>query len=245
MNYHALAPHRYKRSVVAGFVYRIHRACSSWKNFSDSLHKAKIILEQNQYPPDFYEPIIEQALNKIIGADEQECPRNKEQESTGESDTINEPELRKKLIFLEYRGKITESYCRTLKKARAPCTPVLTLRKLKTVLPSLKPTIEHKIRSHLVYKITCPRCKARYIGKTDQYLEVRLGQHKHPSKPVGKHLRSCNALQEVTVNNVEIMAASTRGEQYLLTLEALMQKEERPEINTRDEYRSRELTIMW
>ena len=32
MNYHALAPRRYKGSVVAGFVYRIHRACSSWKN---------------------------------------------------------------------------------------------------------------------------------------------------------------------------------------------------------------------
>ena len=133
MNYHALAPRRYKRSVVAGFVYRIHRTCSSWKNFSDSLQKAKIILERNQYPPDFYEPIIEQALNKIIGAAEQECPRNKEQESTGESDANNEPELRKKLIFLEYRGKITESYCRALGKARAPCTPVLTLRKLKTV----------------------------------------------------------------------------------------------------------------
>ena len=30
MNFHALAPKRYKRSVVSGFVYRIHRACSSW-----------------------------------------------------------------------------------------------------------------------------------------------------------------------------------------------------------------------
>ena len=70
MNYHALAPRRYKRSVVAGFVYRIHRACSSWKNFSDSLEKAKCILEKNQYPPDFYEPIIEQALKEIFGAEE-------------------------------------------------------------------------------------------------------------------------------------------------------------------------------
>ena len=28
MNYHALAPKRYKRSVISGFVYRIYRACS-------------------------------------------------------------------------------------------------------------------------------------------------------------------------------------------------------------------------
>ena len=29
MNYHALAPRKYKRSVVSGFVHRIYRACSS------------------------------------------------------------------------------------------------------------------------------------------------------------------------------------------------------------------------
>ena len=36
MNYHALAPKRYKRSVVSGFVYRIHRACSTTENFQTS-----------------------------------------------------------------------------------------------------------------------------------------------------------------------------------------------------------------
>merc|ERR1712020_570299 len=44
INFHALAPKRYKRSVVSGFVYRIHRACSSWSYFHDSLEKAKRIL---------------------------------------------------------------------------------------------------------------------------------------------------------------------------------------------------------
>ena len=31
MNYHTLASRQYKRSVAAGFVYRIHCGCSSWK----------------------------------------------------------------------------------------------------------------------------------------------------------------------------------------------------------------------
>ena len=43
MNYHALAPKKYKHSVVSGFVHRIYRACSSWHNFHDSLEKAKTI----------------------------------------------------------------------------------------------------------------------------------------------------------------------------------------------------------
>ena len=36
--------------VVAGLVHRIHRACSSWKNFHESLIKTKATLERNQMP---------------------------------------------------------------------------------------------------------------------------------------------------------------------------------------------------
>ena len=53
------------------------------------------------------------------------------------------------------------------------------------------------------------------------------------------------ALKDVIVKDVKILAASTCGEQYLLTLEALWQKEDRPTINTKDEYKKRELVIMW
>ena len=49
MNYYALAPKKYKRSVVSGFVYRIYRACSSWQLFHESMEKAKQVLERNQY----------------------------------------------------------------------------------------------------------------------------------------------------------------------------------------------------
>ena len=70
MNYHALAPKRYKRSVVAGFVHRIFRACSTWNLFHESLEKAKRILERNQYPPMFYDPIIKHALLDLLGMKE-------------------------------------------------------------------------------------------------------------------------------------------------------------------------------
>ena len=41
MNFYALAPKHYKRSVVEGFVHRVYRACSrhSWENFHDSMKK--------------------------------------------------------------------------------------------------------------------------------------------------------------------------------------------------------------
>ena len=65
MNFHSLAPIKYKRSVVSGMIYRIHRAYSTWANFHESLEKAKTILQKNQHPPSFYEPIIHKTLNKI------------------------------------------------------------------------------------------------------------------------------------------------------------------------------------
>ena len=134
----------------------MYRACSSWKNFSDSLAKAKSTLEKNQYPPDFYEPIIEQALKKIFEAEEDQVHVD------GKHDTANETidksldlVIQKKLVFIEYWGKGTEDYCRALQKAEAPCKPVVILRKLKNVLASLKQAIDNCVRSHLVYQITC------------------------------------------------------------------------------------------
>ena len=49
--------------------------------------------------------------------------------------------------------------------------------------------------------------------------------------------------REITDENVDILQTSSRGENYLLTLEALHIRELRPQINTKDEYRSRELII--
>ena len=66
LNFHALAPLKYKRSVVSSFVYRIYRACSSWKSFHESLNEAKVILIKNQYPPSFIENIIYNTLNKFL-----------------------------------------------------------------------------------------------------------------------------------------------------------------------------------
>jgi hypothetical protein len=66
MNFHAVAPRRYKRAVVQGFVHRIYRACNCWKSFHESLTRAKQVLERAQYTPAFYEPIIAQTIRKII-----------------------------------------------------------------------------------------------------------------------------------------------------------------------------------
>ena len=233
MNYHALAPKRYKRSVVSGFVHRLHRACSSRCLFNESMTKAKAVLEANQYPPSFYEPIIRDTLEQLSNS--QEEPRQEQGQE-------NAQQKEKKLVLLQYRGKCTEDFARALHKINAPCQLVMTLRKLKTVLPSLKPPVEKMLRSGVVYQITCPRCKSSYVGQTTRHLKTRFAEHRtRKAGPVRKHFEECE--ETLTDEHVSILSASARGEQHLLTLEALFIRELKPTINTKDEWRSKELTI--
>ena len=70
LNFHSMAAKcskkHHKHSVIKGFFYRIYRACSSWKKFHESLIKAEDILEWNQYPPNFFKPIISATIEKIV-----------------------------------------------------------------------------------------------------------------------------------------------------------------------------------
>ena len=233
LNYHALAPKRYKRSVVSGFVHRIYRACSTWQFIHQSLEKAKRILEMNQYPPTFYDPIIRETLENIITSSVKEKADNSEEQSS--------PKTKKASLKIQYRGKVTEDYARALHKAGAPCNIVMTLRKLKTVLPSLKPPTEKMLKSGVVYKLTCPSCAACYVGETTRHLQTRVKEHIQKKGPMKTHLGLCDTT--LVDDNVEILQASARGESYLLTLEALYIKEVKPAINTKEEWKSRELKI--
>ena len=56
-----------------------------------------------------------------------------------------------------------------------------------------------------------------------------------------KQIKSTNTT--LTDDDVEILHRTSRGESYLLTLEALYIRERKPVLNTKDEYRRRELVI--
>ena len=88
---------------MAGMIHRIFRACSTWMLIHKSFEKAKKILERNQYSLSFYEPIFKKTLNTIITK-----PEDKKEET--------EEEVEKALIFLQYRGNLTEKFEHALKR---------------------------------------------------------------------------------------------------------------------------------
>ena len=169
MKYHALAPKCYKRSVVKGFVHRVYRACSSWENFHDSMEKAKMILQRNQYPQNFYDPIIDDTLEKLVSP--------KVNQKYQEDATSQKSNVVKQNVSIEYRGIATDWFTKKLKPIGALLQPIITLRKMSPNLPSLKSKIEKNLKSQVNYKIVCPRCNACYVGETSRHLITRFREH--------------------------------------------------------------------
>ena len=145
------------------------------------------------------------------------------------------------MFLTQYRGKITDKLALSYKKLNAPCKVIMTMNKTKQTLPSLKPLVPKMLQSNVVYKIVCPRCESSYVGQTARHLQQRFREHVGNKGPVKSHFDSCN----VTPNNdvISVLSRTHKGESRLLTLEALFIKEIIPVINTKDEFKSRTLTL--
>ena len=68
------------------------------------------------------------------------------------------------------------------------------------------------------------------------HLQTRIREHTRNLLPVKTHLRNCNTT--ITEEYIDILASMSRGEGYLLTLEAFFIQELEPKINTKDEWRA-------
>ena len=100
-----------------------------------------------------------------------------------------------------------------------------TLRKMETVLPSLKKHVDKFLRSELVYKIKCSHCEVCYAGKTRRHLQAWFHEHLRGG-PVKAQLDKC--IGGITVDSVDILGSTSKGEIHLLTLEALWVRELKP-----------------
>ena len=64
INYHSLAPLKYKKNMIINLTHRVYNATSDWIYFHKDIQEAKKILDYNQYPSYWYESIIAEKLAK-------------------------------------------------------------------------------------------------------------------------------------------------------------------------------------
>ena len=146
------------------------------------------------------------------------------------------------MFFVQYRGKATEKLAMSFKRLNAPCKVIMTTRKTKTIMPSLKPTVPKMLSSGVVYKIQCPGCTSSYIGQTVRHLQTRFREHLGKSGIMRKHFELCNPSSPISDEIISILGKSTSISK-LLTLEALFINKMKPDLNKKDEFRSRTLTL--
>ena len=110
------------------------------------------------------------------------------QKDQEEDVTIQKSNVVKQNAFIEYRGIAIDWFIKSLKSIEASLQPVITLRKMRTCLPSLKNETEKNLKPRIVYKIVCPGCNACYIGQTSRHLTTRFKEHRYKrNQPVRAH----------------------------------------------------------
>ena len=115
--------------------------------FYDALVSAKCMFEKTQYPPPYYDPIVnENAISKRFSQKEQRATDAKFKERKS-----------RPTLLMEYRGHISDRIRRSIRKITEACV-LFTTRKMKTVLPSLKSKIPDDLNSRFIYEITLSGC---------------------------------------------------------------------------------------
>lgn len=120
--------------MIINLVHRVNNVINSWENFHYGIEKAKDI-RNNQYPSEIYESMIRTTIENIS----LKTKKNLWIERMTEN------------VFINYRGTITDHFMRSFYNAKAPIRAIVTLEKVKPVLPSLKVSTDKSLSSNIIY----------------------------------------------------------------------------------------------
>ena len=119
---------------------------------------------------------------------------------------------------------------------------VFTLDKARSAITSLKDRTSDQKQSNIAYKYTCGLCKEEYIGYIKRLGLERFKKHdKCGSTEVSDHLKECGT--NLDDGSFKILFKSNRGAKFLMTAEAILIKDNKPGLNKRNEFRTRQLRL--
>ena len=144
---------------------------------------------------------------------------------------------KKQQFVLQYRGNISDEFLKKLNIIH-PVQTIFNTRKLKSCLPLLEFCFD--LKSHMVYDFTCNGCKSIYVGQKCRHITTMVAEHAMADSPMGVHAIDCNG--DETAFQWKILDQCS-NQSKLMTLGALYIRTLKPAINTRDEYRTRELSL--
>ena len=147
LNYHAMAPNKWKTSLLKFFLSRAQKLSSSKELFDKEVNNIKRIFKLNGYPDDFIDKNIYNFLNSSTRSD------NEIQKSGAESDPPED--IKKAYLVLPYVGRCSQKLHRRIKSEmqqhRIRVLPAYQTTKIGSYF-SLKTKIPPLMKSNVVYK---------------------------------------------------------------------------------------------
>ena len=167
------------------------------------MEKARQTLLENCYPNEYITSVIHDTLERIL------VGKNKNNgERRGQK--FFEMAEGKMLFSIQFRGPETTNFMRKLMSNYIPIIPIYRTKKLRYVMPSLKPEIEKRMRSQVIYKIECPKCLDCYVGMTFRHLCTRVSEHFKRGGTMSRHIEDCG-LNFDPMTNTTILDSTTIG----------------------------------
>ena len=150
---------------------QFHRANKIYSNkqaFQQQINHTKTLISWNAYP--------KYVRNSII---------NRIKSNGNRNGNINNNKDDRKVIWmnLPYLGmkseQLTKSLIRKLKKSFKESVKLKTIYKTNklSMFYNTKDNISREQKYNVIYRITCPGCFQKYVGKTDRNLITRLDKH--------------------------------------------------------------------
>ena len=240
-NYNSYTPWSYRKAWIRSLVNRATKICSPGK-LNQEIHMIKRFASWNNFPHHIVNNIIKYSQNT-------QQKDNKTNDETPITFWLRIP----------YAGPVGEQLVFTLKRKLKHCfknninvkfNVTYSTQKI-AFYTNMKDLTPLKYKSNVVYKFTCPGCKAAYIGKTERNLYQRCNEHAtNKDSAVYNHMVECPNLQYLntlltlglesfncrdisieTVNNNTTVIDSSDNWSTLLIKEALYIKRDKPLLN--------------
>ena len=105
---------------------------------------------------------------------------------------------------MPYAGPQGEHLVKTCVKKLQRCLKekvrfrILYDQKKMSYFCSVKDKVPDMQRSHVIYRLRCPGCGEKYIGKTERCLQTRLHEHGvRNDQPMFRHLTNCEPFNQL------------------------------------------------
>ena len=223
LNFNSFTSFSYKSSLVKCLIDRAFKINNTWKGFNEDIMKLTNTLTLNGYPKSFINKNINSYLNNFFNL------ITKDSENTNCS-YFKLPYIGK---FSNHTKKKIKTLIKRFCKDNVNIKLVFNSYKIKQYF-SAKDKIPSDLKSNIVYKFTCARCNASYIGETCRHISTRMDEHFRTDKKshVYKHLhKNHQCLNSCDLDCFEILdSASTHFN--LKIKEALYIKWNNPSLNS-------------